>query len=501
MRGNVSVEEIKLSEGEVELLKRLREVGGRGVDVQKLAETSGLSLSSVMSYIEALGQKGLIEILTVEEEYVELTDEGKRYAIEGLPERRLAKKVMEAGGQVPLKSLKTMVDMKDEEIRVALGWIRKKCLGDVIVIDNKKVVRVQRLSESDPIEEWLKRVLVNGRVNSKELSQEVLMELKMRKLITMTPRKRIIVSMTDRCLEVIENVLSFKIVGALTADLIKSGEWRHVCLKPYDVSAEPPVIYPARKHFYAEFLDKVKRILVGMGFVEAEGPYVEMEFWNFDVLFQAQDHPAREIHDCFILSEPLRGKLPERELVERVKRVHEEKWGYSWSEEQASRLILRSHTTAVSARYLAKRPKPPVKMFCVSKVFRPDVIDATHFIEFTQVDGIYGDKGVNLRILLGILQDLVKRLGFKEIKFRPSYFPFTEPSIEGAVHHPQLGWIECLGAGMFRPEVLRSLGVDYPVAAWGIGIDRLAMAMLEISDIRELCSRDLRFLRSKMVMW
>ncbi|MEM0083745.1 MAG: phenylalanine--tRNA ligase subunit alpha, partial [Candidatus Nezhaarchaeales archaeon] len=181
------------------------------------------------------------------------------------------------------------------------------------------------------------------------------------------------------------------------------------------------------------------------------------------------------------------------------KRIHEERWGYKWSEEQAARLILRSHTTAVSARFLAGKPKPPVRMFCISKVFRPDVIDATHFIEFTQVDGIYGDKGVNLRSLFGILQDFVKRLGFEDIKFRPSYFPFTEPSVEGSVYHPKLGWIECLGAGMFRPEVLESLGIDYPVAAWGIGIDRLAMALLQISDIRELCSRNLKFLRARAV--
>jgi phenylalanyl-tRNA synthetase alpha chain len=99
-----------------------------------------------------------------------------------------------------------------------------------------------------------------------------------------------------------------------------------------------------------------------------------------------------------------------------------------------------------------------------------------------------------------VLRDFAQRLGFKEVKFRPSYFPFTEPSVEGSVYHPQLGWIECLGAGMFRPEVLESLGIDYPVAAWGIGIDRLAMALLGISDIRELYSRDLKFLRTKTVV-
>ncbi|MHC1636561.1 MAG: phenylalanine--tRNA ligase subunit alpha, partial [Candidatus Nezhaarchaeales archaeon] len=451
-------------------------------------------------YLEALNQKGLVKVLVEEEDYVELTDEGKKYAKEGLPERKLVEKIMSIGGQVPLKALKAVVDMEDNEIKVALGWIRKKNLGEIIVADGERLVKVKHSIEKDPVENVLKIIMDEERIKVGEIPQDILTELKTRKLIVVIPQRRRIVSLTDYGLRVLERALQVRVVGALTADLIKSGEWKSVYLKPYDVTAEPPVIYPARKHFYMEFLDKVRRILIEMGFVEAEGPYVEMEFWNFDVLFQAQDHPAREIHDCFILLEPSKGRLPEKEFVERVRKIHEEKWGYAWSEEQASRLILRSHTTAVSARFLAKKPKPPVKMFCISKVFRPDVIDATHFIEFTQVEGIYGDKGVNLRVLLGILQDFARRLGFKEVRFRPSYFPFTEPSVEGSVYHPQLGWIECLGAGMFRPEVLKSLGIDYPVAAWGIGIDRLAMVMLGISDIRELCSRDLKFLRSKTVM-
>ncbi len=496
MQNNIHVD---LSDGEVKVLKCLKEVG-RAMEVRELAEQINLSLNSVMSYLEALNQKGLVKVLVEEDDYVELTDEGKRYAKEGLPERRLVEKIVSIGGQVPLKILKTVIDMRENEVKLALGWMRKKNLGEITIVGGERIVKVKHPIKKDPVESILKIVMDKERIKVREIPQAVLTELKNRKLIAIMPQRRRIVSLTDYGLKVLERALQVKIVGALTADLIKSGEWRNVYLKPYDVTAKPPVIYPARKHFYMEFLDKVRKILIEMGFIEAEGPYVETEFWNFDVLFQAQDHPAREIHDCFILLEPSKGRLPEKEFVERVRKIHEEKWGYTWSEEQASRLILRSHTTAVSARFLAKKPKPPVKMFCISKVFRPDVIDATHFIEFTQVEGIYGDRGVNLRVLFGILQDFAKRLGFKEVKFRPSYFPFTEPSVEGSVYHPQLGWIECLGAGMFRPEVLESLGIDYPVAAWGIGIDRLAMVMLGISDIRELCSRDLQFLRSKTVM-
>ncbi len=489
----------ELSDGEVRILKCLSDVK-RSLEVNELAERAGLSLSSVMSYLEALSQKGLVRLLTEDENYLVLTEEGKRYAEEGLPERRVVKSVLDLGGQVALREVKRATGISDEELGIALGWIRRKGLGEVVVLDGERVIKARRVLPEDPVEGVLKRLTGGSRIHVKDVPLKVLSELKTRKLVLIVQQRRRLVTLTESGFEALGRAQQIRVVGALTADLIKSGEWKSVYLKPYDISAEPPRIYPARKHFYVEFLDKVRRILIEMGFVEAEGPYVETEFWNFDVLFQAQDHPAREIHDCFVLLEPSTGRLPNKGLVEAVKRVHEAKWGYSWSEERASRLILRSHTTAVSARFLARRPKPPVKMFCVSKVFRPDVIDATHFIEFTQVDGIYGDRGVNLRTLLGVLQDFAQRLGFEEVKFRPSYFPFTEPSVEGSVYHPQLGWIECLGAGMFRPEVLESLGVDYPVAAWGIGIDRLAMALLKISDIRELYSRDLRFLRARAVM-
>jgi phenylalanyl-tRNA synthetase alpha chain len=489
---------LELSDGETRILKCLGDAK-RALEVSELAECTGLGLSSVMSYLEGLSQKGLVQLSTKDEDYLVLTSEGRKYAEEGLPERRVARRVLDLGGRVALQEVKRAIGVSDEELRIALGWIYRKGLGEVVVVDGERVVEVRRVPAEDPVEEVLKRLASESRVRAKDVPQEVLSELKTRRLASIVQQRRRFAALTEEGLVVLSQAQRIRVVGALTADLIKSGEWRSVYLKPYDISAEPPRVYPARKHFYVEFLDRVRRILVEMGFIETEGPYVEMEFWNFDVLFQAQDHPAREIHDCFVLLEPSMGRLPHRELVEAVKRIHETKWRYPWSEERASRLILRSHTTAVSARFLAKRPRPPVKMFCISKVFRPDVIDAMHFIEFTQVDGIYGDRGVSLRTLLGVLQDFAQRLGFKDVKFRPSYFPFTEPSVEGSVYHPQLGWIECLGAGMFRPEVLESLGVDYPVAAWGIGIDRLAMALLKISDIRELYSRDLKFLRRRMV--
>jgi phenylalanyl-tRNA synthetase alpha chain len=241
-----------------------------------------------------------------------------------------------------------------------------------------------------------------------------------------------------------------------------------------------------------------------MGFEEYDGPYVEEEFWNFDLLFQAQDHPAREIHDSYILKKPKKGIIENAELMERVRKTHENGWitgsrgwKYKWNPDITRRLVLRTQTTAVSMRYLNEHKEPPIKMFCISKVFRPDVLDSKHAMEFTQLEGIIGDNKITLRHLLGLLKNFAKTLGLGEVKFRPGYFPFTEPSVESFVKHPKLGWVEFVGAGMFRPEVLKPLAIKFPVIAWGIGFDRLAMIRLGINDIRELYSKRLDLLREK----
>jgi phenylalanyl-tRNA synthetase alpha chain len=273
-------------------------------------------------------------------------------------------------------------------------------------------------------------------------------------------------------------------------------------LRPYDVTASPPVLIIGKKHPYLEFLEEVKEILISMGFEETVGPYVESEFWNFDALYQAQEHPARAVHDNFRVGGPVPNIDAPIELINAVKKTHEnggltgsKGWRYKWSIDIAKQQVLRTQTTAVSVRTLFHRREPPVKTFCLSKVFRPDAIDSSHMIEFSQLDGILGDRGINVRHLLGILSEFAKQLGFKEIKFTPGYFPFTEPSIEAYAKHPKMGWIECLGSGLFRPEVLAPLGINFPVIAWGIGIDRLAMIRLGLDDIRDLHSMDLGRLR------
>ena len=239
----------------------------------------------------------------------------------------------------------------------------------------------------------------------------------------------------------------------------------------------------------------LKDIMKELGFVEVRGPLVDIELFNFDVLFQAQDHPAREIHDTLRVKEPKRVPLDEySSLVERVARVHERGWGYKWNPEIAARVLLRSQTTAVSARVLARRPEPPIRFFTLGRVYRSDVVDATHLPEFHQLDGIMGWPGYTFRDLIGILREVAGRLGL-ELRLKPGYFPFTEPSVEGYVRLPNGKWLELFGAGLFRPEVLEAVGVDYPVGAWGFGVERLAAAFYGVNDIRDLYTRDVEKLR------
>ncbi|MCS7097377.1 MAG: phenylalanine--tRNA ligase subunit alpha [Candidatus Methanomethyliaceae archaeon] len=475
-----------LSQSELRLINSLKKLGGRA-DAETLAKDMNEPLSSIFSLSLLLRDKNYVSVEEILREWYELTDEGRKCLNEGLPETRVYKLLETSGGELSIEEVKKFLN--DKELAAALGWGRQ---SGVFTIERKKIVLKKKISFNSDI---VLRKVAEG-LNLTEEDLKIIQELERRGLIHKRSGKIII-------LELIRDVTPLEVgIRALTAEIIKSGKWKEISLAPYDVTASPPEIFIGKKHPYLEFLEEVKELLFYMGFEEMSGPYVESEFWNFDVLFQAQDHPARTIHDNF----QVKGVMPNidapEELIIKVKEAHENGgstgsrgWRYNWSREIASRPILRSQTTAVSVRYLHNHKTPPIKAFCLSKVFRPDVIDSKHMVEFCQLDGIIGDYGINIKHLLGILKEFADQLGFKEIKFKPSYFPFTEPSIEAYVKHPKLGWIECLGAGLFRPEVIKPLGIEFPVIAWAFGIDRLAMIKLGIDDIRELHTYDLGRLR------
>ena len=207
-----------------------------------------------------------------------------------------------------------------------------------------------------------------------------------------------------------------------------------------------------------------------------------------------------------LIKNPTHGELIQKDFIENVKQTHENGWqtgsighNYKWDPKKAARLLLRPQGTSISARTLYNL-KIPSKYFSIARCFRPDQIDATHAIEFNQTEGIICDPNITFRDLLGILKTFaIEVAGAEEVRFRPDYYPFTSPSVELSAKHPKLGYIEFGGAGIFRPEVTKPFGIDHPVLAWGLGVERLFMTKFNISDIRSLYSQDLDWLRSEKV--
>jgi len=426
-----------------------------------------------------------------------LTEEGKEYLANGLPEKNLLKFIE---NEKPLEEVS-----KFPKSQIAIGWAKRNAWIEIkdnivkITETGTNVLKEKTKTES-ALEEIDKRGESNPELVKILLSRNLIIETKV-------PEKK--PSLWQRIKNFLFGKKEGKHVGKiseiaqLTPDLIKTGEWRKIPFRKYDINAPAPRIYPGKKQPYVQFIEDIREKLIGLGFQEMRGPLVETSFWNCDALFMPQDHPDKSLHDLFYMKNPSIGKLPDENLIAKIKATHEggwitesSGWGGIWNKEEAKKLVLRSHTTAVSARTLFVNKDKPAKYFTINRNFRPDVIDAQHLMEFYQCEGIVVGENLTFRHLLGFLKEIAESIGIKEVKFKPGFFPYTEPSVEGFVKHPTLGWIEVLPAGLLRPEVLRPLGVEKcQVLAWGIGIDRLAMAKLGVDDIRMLYSEDLGWLR------
>lgn len=313
----------------------------------------------------------------------------------------------------------------------------------------------------------------------------------------------LILEITDEGSATLKTSLDTVTIGSLTPEILADGSWKDARFREYQVDIPPSRMHLGRLHPYRQFLDAVRKKFTAMGFVEMRGSMAESEFWNNDVLFMPQFHPARDIHDAYFLEADTSVEPPPEELLDSVIRVHEtgaetggRGWEYTFSRKRAFQAVLRSQGTALSARCLASNPEIPGKYFGIARCFRYDQVDSTHLPDFFQVEGIVLSEETSLQRLLGLLRLFaVEIAGADEYRFTPSYFPFTEPSVELHVKHPKLGWMELGGAGLFRDEVCAPLGIDVPVIAWGLGMDRMAMLALGLDDIRDLFTGDLSKLR------
>ncbi|HLC48365.1 MAG TPA: phenylalanine--tRNA ligase subunit alpha [Candidatus Norongarragalinales archaeon] len=467
---------------------------------EQISEEAEVGYSSLMSILSKLSEEEKIELKRLERQVAELTPEGESYSKSALPERKLANALK--NGPLEFGQIAASAHLSPAEAQIALQWAKR---NGWIEIGKKEGKTQVALSSGAPKseEEKLLATLASGRAEFK--STPPFENLRSRRLISILDEK-IFEAKIAPAGKMALSAPQAQSLSQLTPQMMKDGSWKDAKFREYELRSimQPSTVPSGKKHFYLQFIRNLKEQLVSLGFQEAEGPFTELEFWNMDALFMPQDHPARDIHDVFHLDLG-NGDLPPIKIVNSVTAAHEKGvagskgWGYSWSPEMASRIVLRSQTTTVSARMLSSGIKPPLKIFCIGKVFRPDEIDWKHFIEFNQCEGIVVDENMSFRELLGYLRTFaVDIFGAKpaDVRFAPSYFPFVEPAVEMVVRINGK-WTEVGGAGIFRPEMTLPLGCKAPVLAWGLGLDRLAMIKLGLKDIRDLFSQDIKFLRGK----
>jgi phenylalanyl-tRNA synthetase alpha chain len=443
-----------------------------------LAEELATTEEAVIQYARLCEGKGLAAVERQVAVSHHLTGEGETYAQSGLPERQLLDSF---GESIPMKELQ-----QHPLARIGIGWMRKKGWvaikagiveksGDAPLGEDEAAL--QDLAASD---EGLRMLIKRGLVAEEEAVSHT---------IRITgDGEALVASGLDLAEE----------VGTLSREQIISGEWKNLKLRRYSVTTLPKRIFPGKTHPYQQLLDQMRRILLNMGFTEICGDVVQSSFWNFDALFQPQDHPAREMQDTFFID--VRRDAPDG--WEKVRDMHEHGgetsstgWGGTWSRDTTEGCVLRTHTTGLTIKYLHDNPEPPVKAFSIGRAYRREAIDPTHTPEFEQLEGVVMDEGVTFRHLLGFLKEFYHQVGFEDVRFRPGYFPYTEPSVEPEVWVDGLGWVELGGAGVFREEVTVANGLSCPVLAWGLGISRLAMLRMNLKDLRLLYRSDVEWVR------
>ncbi|KAJ8960652.1 hypothetical protein NQ318_013945 [Aromia moschata] len=362
---------------------------------------------------------------------------------------------------------------------MSAGWIQVDKTAAPPLVKRKALTIV------DIVQEHLKKIALG---DSSKLSDKDKQEYKKRKLIQEVTIKSFNLTKGSDF-----KVTLDKLETDLTTEMLTSGHWQNLKFKEYNFGALGTFLE-------CGYLHPLLKIFLEMGFSEMPtNNYIENSFWNFDTLFQPQQHPARDAHDTFFISDPkLSTKFPQ-DYLERVKKVHSkggygsQGYGYDWKIEEAQKNLLRTHTTAVSARMLYKiaqlKEFKPVKLFSIDKVFRNETLDATHLAEFYQVEGVIADYNLTLGDLIGVFAEFFKKLGITQLDFKPAYNPYTEPSMEIFCFHPGLGkWIEIGNSGIFRPEMLLPMGLpeDVCVIAWGLSLERPTMIKYGFNNIRDL---------------
>ncbi|MFH1787575.1 MAG: phenylalanine--tRNA ligase subunit alpha [archaeon] len=493
-----------LSPNERKILPHLEENG-----IVDICKKSNLDKTSVLRALEYLQNKGILKISYKKKKIIEIGLNGALYKKKELPERRLIH-ILSGKRILDLDEAQKQSGLSNDEFKASIGALKKKAM-----IDLRKGKIILNANKEEVSKKMLEEIFIDSLpLDYDSLSPEQVYSLKSlekrKGIIQIREEKTIEIDVTDLGREIISSKFEKgELIEQLNSNVLKKdSNWKKKKFRRYDVTSIVPSINGGKRHFVNQATDYARVIWRDMGFKEMTGKIIQSSFWNFDALFTAQDHPVREMQDTFFIDK--KGILPDKKIVQSVRKSHEKGvdnskgWNYEWNEEEAKKLVLRTHTTCLSAQTISnlKLNNLPAKFFAIGRCFRNETVDWSHGFEFNQTEGIVVDKNANFRHLLGYLKQFFKKMGFEKIRFNPAYFPYTEPSVEINVWHPEKKvWLELGGAGMFRPEVTIPLfGENVSVLAWGPGFDRTLMDNYEIKDLRELYKNDITKLR-KMKFW
>ncbi len=482
---------------EAKLLKALG--GASASSLDELGKKLDMGKDPMLWAIENLSKQGAIKVERRKEYAATLTEEGSR-DLEIFPEEELVRSLLKSGGRAEIKSIRNGIGFIWAK---KLGWVAVS--GDSISLTDEGA-DVARGSKQFPHKTLLASISKDPSIASERVAShdEQFDSLVKRKLIVVKERqvidsiaiteagKRMLAAPSDES----------NLINSVSRDVITGRKWETQGFKPYDPNEEAEPVYPARLHPMHEMIDQVRDIWLDMGFIEVSGPIIESAFWNFDTLFSPQDHPTRDMHDTFFLSNPSQIDIDNIALLNRVRAMHKKGWGGQWREELARKALLRTHTTSVSAHYMKKLSKElessyPIKIFSVGKVFRNETIDFKHVAELYQADGIIIGNNLTLANLKYVLTRFYSKLGLKTL-FKPSYFPFVEPGLE--VYHydeQRKSFIELGGGGIIRKEITKAMGTSKSILAWGLGVDRLMFNFMDLNSLMDMYKNEVDWLRKR----
>lgn len=474
-----------MSSFQLEILQKLSDLG----EIKSTLQTfPNVDPQDVLSALNSLKAHGKLNYTKNDIVYHELSDEGQDILANGSHEMKLLQLISELG-KLQIKDVNAKLGANGK-----VGQARAFKNGWIVKTKNNELELSDKTKNSVPEDETKILLAKIVQRNDSSIDSKVLADLKKRKLII--PKKQtdfVVTKGEDFSVELT------KLETDITSDMVTSGSYKDVKFKPYNFNSQGLDVQSGALHPLSKVREEFRQIFFSMGFSEMpSNQYVETAFWNFDTLYVPQQHPARDMQDTFYIKDPLSSDLPQdKTYMDNIKAVHEcgkfdsIGYRYNWKEKECQKLVLRTHTTSISAamlHQLAKDPKP-IRLFSIDRVFRNEAVDATHLAEFHQVEGVMGDYNITLGSLISFMEEFFAKMGVTGLRFKPTYNPYTEPSMEIFSWHEGLQkWVEIGNSGMFRPEMLESMGLPrgLKVLGWGLSLERPTMIKYKVQNIREL---------------